>query len=732
MFQLKSRSTHSINSDHVQPKLISVSDEFSTNLLEKYPDLNLSVESLESIDSSERRSSTVSDVTDHSNLGVLSVECLHDPSMVANAKPSREFFTNNNESIEMDNERNFSAGTEFVDRFNSTVKHYKENVYVLNLANVIHLLNYTYSRENKLDENLFPYLHGLTNSRQRIFFNKEFKNLSDNSFNIEDYKKYDTYENPILNQFHIMFLNTEDEEHQLINSIDYNDVFHGFKVLNSYKITRDGKLNNRNYKSQVQIYSTFCNFLVYSNSCDFSTNLAKALMLSKLTNSNQTIYVANFDHSCWNYIPKKYLCDYNFQQLRSLPINSVDNRVFNCKLLKWEQNLIWKFNSMRWLNENICLGNLIDYNYLSNVEHDFKLIINCNEYARIPKSIENCIEFPSSGYIHFQYLSYDDVINYLTLLKTIQSMVERNEQIFIFSFDGFTGLTLLTLSICLMLNKSYLSSEDLILDIYGSDNYLKFYYFKNDLNFLRRMEGFIHASKNVNIDDSFNLVDCKPVSYSNRTSKDWFNFDRENNMPCKIIKSLYLGSGAHANSKTVLNCMKFEKIVSIGEQPNWLTLNHPIYGYENEQGDMVEIYEIKASYPDLPHLKLVIFIKNLKDDGKDSILHLLINCPQYIQAKILANPNQSGKIFYHCKIGVSRSASLVIASLMKYQKMSLIHSYMIVRTNRFNIIIQPNLRIFYDLYLFEEYLNNRRSIQRQFTWYTLCDEIYKLNKNYID
>lgn len=92
--------------------------------------------------------------------------------------------------------------------------------------------------------------------------------------------------------------------------------------------------------------------------------------------------------------------------------------------------------------------------------------------------------------------------------------------------------------------------------------------------------------------------------------------------------------------------------------------------------------------------------------------------------------NSSEITFVHCRIGVSRSATLVIAIMMKYMQMLLLQSYMFVRVQRFNIIIQPNLRLFYELFKFEEHLKAGKG-SRTVSWDFLCNEVSKLNCNYI-
>lgn len=694
---VKSKSTNQISNDNISSDIIK-NEDLSSNLLEKYNNLNLSIESVGSLSSFDRRDSAQS-----------------------------------SNSIQTDSSLGDNNSQTFTSLFNSKLKSYGKNVFIIDsIQQLVELLDFYYSDSlNPIDhQNYFPYLHGLTSDRQRIFFNDKFRNADNDNFNIDDFEHLNSFTLPETLHFNLMTINTDNHildhangAYKLVNSVSYEDI-KGFDTVND--LTSINDLNNRNFKDQLKLMANLSHFLIYDHHCNLNNNLNIAMNLKNHTSKN--IYVVNFSKLNWEYVPAYYIDDYNYRLIDNLPINSINNREFNCKLLKWEQNYIWKHNSMTWLNKNICLGNLIDFNYLANSDHDFKLIINCNEFASIPAIFNMYIEFPSSGYLNFEALSSKELLNFLNLLKHIKDLMENGEKIFIFSFDGFTGLSLLTIAISLILDIQ-LSLQDVILKSYRDD--MKLYFFKQDLIFLKKFEGFM--KNDICNEKRYRFRSLESLNMTSR-HYSWFNFAKDNNFPCNIYKTLFLGSINHANSPDILNCLKFNKIVSIGEKPDWLKVNDaPIYSFYNKQNDKVEVYDIKIHKKEFPHLKSVIFIKNLKDDGKDSILPLLINCPPHIQSKILHNPNQNCRTLYHCRIGVSRSASLVIASLMKFQKMSLMESYMIVRINRFNIIIQPNLKLFFELYIYENYLNRiGGNTRRNHCWWVMCNEIYKLNRNYID
>ena len=99
-------------------------------------------------------------------------------------------------------------------------------------------------------------------------------------------------------------------------------------------------------------------------------------------------------------------------------------------------------------------------------------------------------------------------------------------------------------------------------------------------------------------------------------------------------------------------------------------------------------------------------------------------------------------------MGVSRSASICIAEVMRRTTLSLPRAYLFVRARRLNVIIQPNLRFMYELMKWEEleFARNlekqsliqnetekglgRREYKREMEWAWLCKEIADLNKTY--
>ena len=94
----------------------------------------------------------------------------------------------------------------------------------------------------------------------------------------------------------------------------------------------------------------------------------------------------------------------------------------------------------------------------------------------------------------------------------------------------------------------------------------------------------------------------------------------------------------------------------------------------------------------------------------------------------------------HCRVGVSRSATICIAEVMRTLGMSFPRAYCFVRARRLNVIIQPHLRFAYELLKWDEVLQVRRdlerggdgsrAIKRELEWGEIAREVAQMNRPY--
>lgn len=88
----------------------------------------------------------------------------------------------------------------------------------------------------------------------------------------------------------------------------------------------------------------------------------------------------------------------------------------------------------------------------------------------------------------------------------------------------------------------------------------------------------------------------------------------------------------------------------------------------------------------------------------------------------------------HCRVGVSRSATICIAEVMRAFGMSFPRAYCFVRARRLNVIIQPHLLFAYELLRWEELLRQRDDeeslTRRELEWTDITREIALMNRPY--
>lgn len=85
-------------------------------------------------------------------------------------------------------------------------------------------------------------------------------------------------------------------------------------------------------------------------------------------------------------------------------------------------------------------------------------------------------------------------------------------------------------------------------------------------------------------------------------------------------------------------------------------------------------------------------------------------------------------------MGVSRSATICIAEVMRELGLSFPRAYCFVRARRLNVIIQPHLRFVYELLKWEEELQTRKNggagFKRELEWGEVARDIALMNRPY--
>ncbi|KAG7089221.1 hypothetical protein E1B28_010922 [Marasmius oreades] len=202
----------------------------------------------------------------------------------------------------------------------------------------------------------------------------------------------------------------------------------------------------------------------------------------------------------------------------------------------------------------------------------------------------------------------------------------------------------------------------------------------------------------------------------------WFNDSRfDGSFPSRVLDGVYLGNLNHASNVYMLQALGITHVVSVGEcalippahghaQYQHQMTQHPFYPKgsaqqytHNHHANTFPLHGHSNSVPPTPgslfleeragRIK-VLDIQGVCDDGIDTLDEGMLSdiCTWIDDAR-----SEGGQVLVHCRVGVSRSATVVIAYVMKSLNLPLVDAYLIVRSRRLSVLIQPNMRLLYNL-----------------------------------
>ncbi|KAI0822574.1 hypothetical protein BC628DRAFT_1421759 [Trametes gibbosa] len=251
-----------------------------------------------------------------------------------------------------------------------------------------------------------------------------------------------------------------------------------------------------------------------------------------------------------------------------------------------------------------------------------------------------------------------------------------------------------------------------------------------------------------------------------RNHQAWFNDPRfDGSFPSRVLPFLYLGNLNHASNAFMLHALGITHVVSVGEcalvppphldsaagamachSPNPGAHFIPGKGPGGQGSLWIEEREGRIK---------VLDIKGVCDDGIDTLEPQLQPICDWIDRA----REEGGKVLVHCRVGVSRSATVTIAYVMKHLSLPLVDAYLIVRSRRLSVLIQPNMRLLYNLLGWEVKLARERAevalpatacasmseeekqeqrkmrlqseLARALNWPYLAKEVHALNEKYL-
>lgn len=343
---------------------------------------------------------------------------------------------------------------------------------------------------------------------------------------------------------------------------------------------------------------------------------------------------------------------------------------------------------------------------------DFPLQVHCHEHGTFPTTTDittaTVLDFPLSGLFGVNDLTSANLAGIVNAVRFLLHRASPAHPCLVHSSDGYTENLLLIFAF-LMAKHQWLYTHTFFQmhTEYGRP----FFLFPSDQEVLRRIESVLHAATaaptTLDPHDLVSLLKDRAIGYPiSRTLLPAVRgpFPNDATMPLRILPHLYLGSLEHALNLKLLREMGITRVITIGEQLPWLKHNH------NHDGVAPRLVVASVSQTQLAHARVVhledwhlldkvLLIENIQDDGIDQLTDILADALQFIDQHGF-QPNK--KVLVHCRVGVLRSATVVIAEVMRRLSVNLARAYMYVRVRRLNVIIQPNLRFFYELFKWEE------------------------------
>ncbi|KIJ67125.1 hypothetical protein HYDPIDRAFT_38546 [Hydnomerulius pinastri MD-312] len=237
--------------------------------------------------------------------------------------------------------------------------------------------------------------------------------------------------------------------------------------------------------------------------------------------------------------------------------------------------------------------------------------------------------------------------------------------------------------------------------------------------------------------------------------QSWFDDARfDGSFPSRVLPFLYLGNLNHASNAYMLHALGITHVVSVGEcalvpppqtptsatsPPQAPTQSCPMRPSPSAQfvagqgpGGQGSLWIEERE----GRIK-VLDIKGVCDDGIDTLEPQLHPICTWIEKARLAG----GQVLVHCRVGVSRSATVTIAYVMQHLGLSLVEAYLVVRSRRLSVLIQPNMRLLYNLLGWEVRLARERAggderrlreeLGRALSWPFLAREVHALNEKYL-
>jgi len=243
-------------------------------------------------------------------------------------------------------------------------------------------------------------------------------------------------------------------------------------------------------------------------------------------------------------------------------------------------------------------------------------------------------------------------------------------KILIHCTDGYTESSLLALAYymyaeCVPVHEAWLRLH--------MEKHRNFFAYGSDVALLRAIQPRLLQASPKYTGDIQQL--CPP-------SPGWLD-KMDGSLPSRIMPYMYLGNLGHANNPGLLKELGIGQVLSVGEPVSWEK-------------------EVTKAWPK----ENLMYVDKVQDNGVDPLTEEFGRCLEFIGKvlQLLVSHKTSANVsiekgrrngtatLVHCRVGVSRSATICIAEVMNELGLSFPRAYCFVRARRLNVIIQPHLR----------------------------------------
>ncbi|EXJ94574.1 hypothetical protein A1O1_02970 [Capronia coronata CBS 617.96] len=321
--------------------------------------------------------------------------------------------------------------------------------------------------------------------------------------------------------------------------------------------------------------------------------------------------------------------------------------------------------------------------------------------------------FPSSGSVLPPSWSYAEVAGILRMCRWLYKLTHatepvqstkdkdgdirmseltpRSRRVLLHCADGYTETSML--AVAYFMYAEGVSVHEAWIRLH-SEKKRNFFAYPSDVALLTAIQDRL-------LRESPKFIDAKPPSI---VAPSWVSkFD--GSLPSRILPYMYLGNLNHANNPEMLRLLGIRRILSVGEPVSWSEMEMQSWGREN-----------------------LLMVDRVQDNGIDELTLEMERCLEFIGR----GRSDGTATLVHCRVGVSRSATICIAEVMARLGLSFPRAYCFVRARRLNVIIQPHLKFVYELMKWDEYQQEKRGVpaRRELEWATVAREIAAMNKPY--